>query len=217
MSVKDTKEGDPVPRWNLGGLAGPSELWTCKRLRLEQLILKRDRQVRILKVSPKNSELELALNFVPCASKSFYEASAFFSEICFLCIEYRNTDYKVDDHHHPAHCNELKEFDPPKKSTSMLVLHPCMALQAQRCPLQLWHLAPCKIEPTCHPLAWHLPSPEHDLVRKHCRIRLSKASFSTGPTLYAVNSSACYLSLDLEEFRLSLWLLTTAKQSTRSS
>lgn len=115
MSVKDTKEGDPVPRWNLGGLAGPSELWTCKRLRLEQLILKRDRQVRILKVSPKNSELELALNFVPCASKSFYEASAFFSEICFLCIEYRNPDYKVDDHHHPAHCNELKEFDPPKK------------------------------------------------------------------------------------------------------
>lgn len=57
MSVKDTKEGDPIPRWNLGGLAGPSELWTCKRLRLEQLILKRDRQVRILKVSPKNSEL----------------------------------------------------------------------------------------------------------------------------------------------------------------
>lgn len=166
MSVKDTKEGDPVPRWNLGGLAGPSELWTCKRLRLEQLILKRDRQVRILKVSPKNSELELALNFVPCASKSFYEASAFFSEICFLCIEYRNPDYKVDDHHHPAHCNELKEFDPPKKKhlhAGSPSLHgtagpevPPAAMTS--CALQNWtHLSPVGMAP---PLSGTWPGTE---------------------------------------------------------
>ena len=131
---------------------------------------------------------------------------------------YRNPDYKVDDH--PAHWNKLKEFE--KKTsmtaccTSMLVLHPCMALQAQRCPLQ--RLTSCATQ------SWTHLSPvgmAPSLSRTWPGTEALPNQTVKGFHYYAINKSACYLCLDLKEFRLRetglescLWLLTTAKQST---
>ena len=91
---------------------------------------------------------------VPCASKSFlWGIGILFRNMVFV---YRNPDYKVDDHHHPAHWNELKEVWPKKTHlhAGSPSLHGTAGPQVPpaamtSCALQNWtHLSPVGMAPS---------------------------------------------------------------------